>query len=199
MEGEGLMFITFGTRNYGKVDRVPGLFYVVTRFVHVMFIPLLPLESYVILDTPGGKGQRGLRIPMSVKSMLMAWLRGACITAAVICAFVLLANILPERRNEEHFWTALAVMGASLAVFGLSYLVTRASAARAAELGNHLGIPEEALADLMISKEGRRGELEAYLAAKQPAPDKTRRRARRHDDEDDDRRSDTSIRRDRRD
>ena len=67
--------LVFGTQFYGKVDRVPGLFYVVTRFGHLWFIPLFPVESYLILDLPGETGKRGKGIPMSGKSVLHGWLR----------------------------------------------------------------------------------------------------------------------------
>lgn len=40
----------FGNGFSGKMDEVPGLFHVATRFVHVCFIPIIPLESRLVDD-----------------------------------------------------------------------------------------------------------------------------------------------------
>jgi hypothetical protein len=180
------MIIVWGTRWYGKVDRVPGLCYVVTRFGHLWYVPLVPLETYLILDLPGERGNRGKRIPMSPKSVFLAWLRGGCAVAAIICGFVILANAAEHHRNMDRILTSLVVFAACAALFGVSYLVTRASASRAAELGAHLGIPEEALADLTMPKEERLRDLESYLKSNPDALDRSRRRPRPDDDDEED-------------
>jgi hypothetical protein len=40
---------------YGKVDQVPGLFFVATRFFDVQFIPLVPLESFLVFEEVEGR------------------------------------------------------------------------------------------------------------------------------------------------
>lgn len=81
------MAIIFGTRNYGYVDRIPGIGCVATRFFHINFVPLAPTESYFVLEgTESSDGFRGKAIPMSGKSVLAGYLRGwgfiACLIAA---------------------------------------------------------------------------------------------------------------------
>jgi hypothetical protein len=39
------MIIVWGSRLYGKVDAVPGLFHVATRFGHIWYLPLIPMGS----------------------------------------------------------------------------------------------------------------------------------------------------------
>ena len=47
------MPIIFGTRWMGKVDAVSGVGHVATRFFHVQFLPLIPVESYLIFREVG--------------------------------------------------------------------------------------------------------------------------------------------------
>ena len=37
----------FGQRFYGKVDQVPGLFYVATHFAYLNYVPLFPTATYL--------------------------------------------------------------------------------------------------------------------------------------------------------
>ena len=66
--------IVFGTRLFGQTDRVPGLFYVATKFFHVNFFPLCPLSTYLVIEARG-LGTRGINIPMSSESLIVAWAR----------------------------------------------------------------------------------------------------------------------------
>src|SRR5262249_17385267 len=92
--------IIFGEQRYGKVDQVPGLFYVVTRFLHVQFVPLVPLGSYLILNGKfAGGNEAEIKIGLSGKSILFAWFRAALWAFAVVI-------------------TALAVIGAMDAAKG---------------------------------------------------------------------------------
>ena len=82
------MYIHIGKRMYGKCDVVPELFYVATTFFHFDFFPLVPLESRLVFGGDGkisvvnGKVIRGMKIPLSVKSIFYAWARvGAFITS----------------------------------------------------------------------------------------------------------------------
>lgn len=70
------MIIIYGERSYGKVDRVPGVCYVLTVFAHLNFLPLFPLRSYIVLEgTESGGEFRGKQIGISVKSMLAGYVR----------------------------------------------------------------------------------------------------------------------------
>lgn len=76
--------IVIGLRHLGRTDEVSGLFHVETLFFHFNFIPLVPLESFLILDArrssavgqPQRRGGRlALPIPLSGKSIIVAWIR----------------------------------------------------------------------------------------------------------------------------
>ena len=61
----------------GKVDRVPGYFYVSTQFWHIQFVPIVPLRSYIVLEgSEQGNVFRGKPIPLRLKSVLVGYLRG---------------------------------------------------------------------------------------------------------------------------
>ena len=80
------MFI-FGTRLFGKVDAVPGLGHVATKFFHINFLPLIPLEGWFVLGQEGNQW-RGRAIPMSGKSVLTAWMRFATFCLGVAFLFI---------------------------------------------------------------------------------------------------------------
>ncbi|CAJ1967406.1 unnamed protein product [Cylindrotheca closterium] len=63
-----------GTRLFGRTDRVPGLFYVATKFWHVCYIPLYPVSTYLIMEVKV-LGYRAINIPTSPTSLLLAWIR----------------------------------------------------------------------------------------------------------------------------
>lgn len=70
------MFIIFGEKSYGKVDRVPGVCYVVTIFAHLNFLPLIPLRSYIVIEgTESGGEFRGKETSVSLKSAVAGYAR----------------------------------------------------------------------------------------------------------------------------
>jgi hypothetical protein len=93
--------LIFGERLGGKVDRVPGLFYVGTMFFHVDYVPLIPLRSYIIFQgTEQGEAFQGKQIKLSSRSVLAGLLRGwlglVTIIAAAIAGFALTSLALSE-------------------------------------------------------------------------------------------------------
>jgi hypothetical protein len=166
---------------FGKVDRVPGRFYVITRFFTLAcFIPFVPLGTYLVRDLPDKRGnlmclfwwrpevleESGnlmMRIPMSLKSVLLAWLRFGCIVVASVYGLF----ILDEQRFSHDLLISVIVVAVCTVMFVLSYRLGRPSASRAEELlgaydyfvraerlgilepGRALefGIPKEAMAD----------------------------------------------------
>ena len=66
------MIVIHGSRLYGKVDRVPGLFHVATRFFHIYYIPLIPLGSTVVVAETK-EGWKGIKVGLSLKSILITW------------------------------------------------------------------------------------------------------------------------------
>jgi hypothetical protein len=140
------MFVIFGQRNFGKVDRVPGAFYVVTQFFHVSFLPLIPLTTYVVLEgTEGGNTFKGKQIGMSFKSILTAWSRFALIIGLAITAVIGFITFLGGmgEGNMEMILTGLVMGFVSVmcgVVFWLTYRMSHASEDRAMQLADELGL-----------------------------------------------------------
>lgn len=77
------MIIT-GTKFYGRVDQVPGLFNVATKFFHLWYVPVIPLETWIILHgTETAESFRGQKIGLSFKSIMLGWLRGAAVVGMI--------------------------------------------------------------------------------------------------------------------
>ncbi|MBA4016653.1 MAG: hypothetical protein C0483_05645 [Pirellula sp.] len=78
-----------GEQMYGKVDHVPGLFYVSTMFWHINFVPIIPLRSYVVLEAAAGNEQfQGKPIGWNAKSVLVGYLRGWSAAVGIIAMVV---------------------------------------------------------------------------------------------------------------
>ncbi|MDB5309793.1 MAG: hypothetical protein JWO38_3995 [Gemmataceae bacterium] len=70
------MFVVFGEKMYGKVDRVPGLCYVITKFAHLNFVPLFPTGGYIVIKgSESGGDFRGKPIGVSLKSVFVGYVR----------------------------------------------------------------------------------------------------------------------------
>ncbi|HYV45977.1 MAG TPA: hypothetical protein VFA20_14005 [Myxococcaceae bacterium] len=140
------MFI-FGTRLFGKVDAVPGLGHVATKFFHINFLPLIPLEGWFVLSQDGSQW-RGTTIPMSGKSVLTAWMRFGLFVAGVL--MTLFGFIAWQDHSEGAVGTLVSGV-VCLAGFAGTYLfgfLTRAGLDRALQLAEHLGASPEALAQI---------------------------------------------------
>lgn len=145
--------IVAGTRLAGKVDQSRAGF-VVTRFVHVWFVPLVPLSSWFVTEA----GARS--IPFSLKSAFVGYARGFGVVAALGGGGGFLYYLIFEFYNRFEIYrrggTAvteeelvghvvfLAVLGvlavAGVIVFLLTRLFGKASAARCAELSRTTGL-----------------------------------------------------------
>ena len=144
------MVIIHGSRLYGKVDQVPGLFYVATMFFYVQFIPLIPYQSFLILDSPKHAGQgRGARIGLSGKSILFTWLRAACLIGGIVFVCLAVATGVQWLDGKGQPQDFLAIAGLTLACFLLfwgSYRLSRAGITRALKLATQAGVAPEILA-----------------------------------------------------
>jgi hypothetical protein len=142
------MVIVWGTRLYGKVDHVPGLFYVATHFAYVQFIPLFPTSSYLILDgTEGSQGFQGVKIPMNGKSVLVGYLRAALL----VLGLVLIGLGIAEMSRDKLVGAALIVAGLACGLFFLlSYKLTRPGPQRAVRLAREAGIAPEVVAKYFL-------------------------------------------------
>jgi hypothetical protein len=134
------MILIYGSRMYGRVDEVPGFFYVTTKFGHLWYFPLIPLESRLILEKTS-QGAIGVSIPLSWKSILLAWVRAG----SLVCG---LGSLLPALALAENGgnWLAPATTGAIAFVvllFSLRYTgFRRASYEKAKTLGDHVRLSE---------------------------------------------------------
>jgi hypothetical protein len=142
-----MVFIVFGTQRFGRVDTVPGVAHLATLFFHIMFIPLFPVQSQIILDR-GDRGERVLPLRKVVwKSALMAWARlwmFLGMAGAGWMAYMFNARYAWDRDVQHAIGVAFtkssgqttfaALAAALLVLFVLSYRLTRASGGRAEEL-----------------------------------------------------------------
>src|SRR5262249_14421905 len=111
--------IFVGTRLYGKVDQVPGLFHLATEFFHIQFVPIGPSRSYVVLE---GSGNRGIRVRLSGKSILFAYLRAFIL---VVCLCAVLVGFNDEVRRRSGTVVALSIAAACMPLFFLTYFLSR--------------------------------------------------------------------------
>ena|SRR5579871_1834917 len=128
------MFISVGEKLFGRVDRVPGHFYVATPFLFFCELPIFPGRSYLVLEgtqvdpTVFRKGSfAGYSIYWSFKSILMAWFRALLAVlsiAGVITAALLYLAYFRDTHNPRDLNIALA--GTAVIVVSLgAYLITR--------------------------------------------------------------------------
>lgn len=141
--------ISWGRRLYGKVDEVPGRCHVATLFFTFCYLPLVPLETWLVTSKKS-RGLRqsftGMRIPMSWKSCALAWIRiivGSFLFVSGIVS-VSAACVLCSPDGSIDLLTVLCDLSvtvlAAMVFFGSYYYagIGRASPARAAELENIL-------------------------------------------------------------
>ena len=141
--------IAFGQRLLGKVDRVPGKYHVATLFWHFCYLPLIPLGTFIVLsEQMQGMNTtfRGVRIPFSAKSYVVAWVRTAVIGLFIISwiATVTLFAVAVSGTKEINERNALVESGSASGITTFLLVVpywipgvgraTRATAARLEEL-----------------------------------------------------------------
>lgn len=128
------MFIIFGSRAFGKVDQVPGVCHVATKFAHVQYIPLIPTGTYAIFDD-----EHAVKIQFSIKSAATAWFRAIAvfITATAGCfAGVAFADHSMQEGTLAAM-IAVAAVGGVFASYSLPK-VSKASYERAMEIASQI-------------------------------------------------------------
>jgi hypothetical protein len=151
------MIYVFGTRMYGKVDQVPGLFHVSTQFAHLNFIPLFPIKSWLVFDsTMQGNAFRGIPLGWHGKSIFFAWLRFGSFTggiAALIAAAIFGVEVLDRHKDAVPTLVVCAVLAPLLfLLLGFSYKLSSAGPMRALKIASRHGIKPEALAQFFADK-----------------------------------------------
>jgi hypothetical protein len=112
--------VVYGTHRFGYVDQVPGVGAVATRFIHIMFIPLIPLGSQFVLEDDSG-----IAVGWSLKSVIVAYVRAALFWGAV-ASFVAIPMTFGI--------TCVTALPCTLGYLVLPLLVRKAGAARAEAL-----------------------------------------------------------------
>jgi hypothetical protein len=147
------MFVIYGTRLMGKVDNVENLGYVSTQFFHLNFIPLIPTGSYLIL-AENGDDFRGVSIPLSFKSILVAWLRVGSFLAFIGCTVGALVSLGSNKQDILAGLACGAIALASIATFVATYYLpffSKASYSRAMQIADIVGLSDEARLMLEVS------------------------------------------------
>lgn len=105
------MIIVYGTRFYGRVKE-SGRSFLATRFLHIWYLPLIPMGTQLVLEDNGGS-YKGMAAPFSFKSMLAAYLR-VWGPVAIIFAIVSCVSTLGDYTSLE-----TVVLGAFLGLVTL--------------------------------------------------------------------------------
>jgi hypothetical protein len=137
------MVIISGTRMAGKVDVVPRVGYVSTRFFHLYYVPLIPLQSFLVFSEDGDE-INGVPLSLNIKSILVGWLRGLSWLALIVAP--IFAVILLGDKHPLHAGVALIIwILAALTLPLLHYVpgIREASYERAIELANRTGLSPE--------------------------------------------------------
>ena len=87
--------MVYGSRLFGKVDVVPGMFWVATKCGHLNFFPLFPMQTYIVVSQQGTTWN-GLPVGLSGKSFLVAWLRACCWLGMIIGGIMGLISLAPS-------------------------------------------------------------------------------------------------------
>ncbi|MDB5300067.1 MAG: hypothetical protein JWO87_1730 [Phycisphaerales bacterium] len=141
------MIFIFGSRLFGKCDDVAGMFHVATKFGHVNFLPLIPMQTYIVLSRNGNQF-RGVPIPLSAKSILLAWARVVSLVVAVVAACIA-ASVANSYGGEWIVPAGVAIVaGAGFVLTMWHRSCTKAGFARACQLGQIAGLNEHGFAML---------------------------------------------------
>lgn len=142
------MVFVWGSGLYGKVDAVPGMCHVATKFHHLYYIPLIPAGCWIVTSKEGN-GWTGKPISMSGKSIFIAWLRAASIVAMIVGIFGgLIGYHEGAGAGTEILYGSIGIgIAGLLFLVGSYYLpgVGKASHERARQLAEELGIDERGL------------------------------------------------------
>ena len=127
------MLLIYGSRLFGSVDRLSNGRFVATRFAHVWYIPLIPMGSWLVTSSDGS-GWHGSRIPLSVRSVLMAYTRVMLSVIAIVAAVCAMGKLDDSFNHEAHVTALIAWLCVAAMAIGTNFVWRRASESRAAQL-----------------------------------------------------------------
>lgn len=146
------MFIILGQGNYGKIDVAPRVGYVMTRFFHLYYVPLIPLGSYIVVDgSEAGEEFQGVPTRLRWKSVLAAWVRTALVLsvfAGVAVGIVGLIDQMDAKQlpSAEGLFVPWLLAAMSAVGYWLTHRSSRAGYDRAMAIGEALGVPADVVA-----------------------------------------------------
>lgn len=113
------MIVIYGTRFYGKV-RACGRSFVGTQFMHIYFLPLIPLGTKLVLEEVGGQ-YRTLKTDFSFKSMMAGYLRVWGPVALIVALCIGVGAVQDLAEDGEAL--GMVVAGAFTGIVSLALLV----------------------------------------------------------------------------
>ena len=146
-----------GLHDYGKVDVVPGLLSVKTRFFHISFCPLIPMGSKLVPHPQSTLAiLDDVPIPLCGKSVAFAYLRAGLVFAIATTVIIVVISAIEASRGRSIWASELLVgSGCLLALVGVYYgthVLGRASLERAIALGATLGFSTQQIEDYFASE-----------------------------------------------
>lgn len=145
------MVVIWGSGMYGKVDEVPGVCHVATRFGHLYYVPLIPLGSFAVISQNGDDIQ-GASLPLSFKSIITAWLRAALVIGGAI---LVIMGCTMAASDELASGVGMIVCGvAAWVLFYFTYrwsFFRQAGYERAVQIGQRLGLNPEGMVMLEVA------------------------------------------------
>lgn len=146
------MFLIVGQRVCGRVDDVPGICHVATRFVHFYYVPLIPLSSWLIeKGVKPATGDPGLRIPLCGRSVVFGWVQALLVAYGSLNTIKGILIMIRQQRQLGMVAPNVIfnlVLGVLCLAAWMLFTVRpfRASRQRAQELMDRLGIETEVTA-----------------------------------------------------
>ncbi len=142
--------VIYGSRLYGKVDVVPGLGHVATKFFHIDYVPLVPTETWLVTQQ-SGKSWRGVKVGLSAKSVFVAWARAVALLVGVVTPVIGVAAVVGPHPDATAAVVAGVVTALAWGIFAVTKthkLFNRASYARACQLAAAVRMDNAGLAAL---------------------------------------------------
>ena len=153
----GLSYLLCGIRRCGVVDKVPGHFFVATKFLHIFRMPLLPLDT--CLYRKDRDWDLGFPISLSFKSVSFGWIRGLLgLVAAVALVVVLEAVVFSSDQPEflVRVTIALVVLLACGGLHAATKLAARPTLEQAERLARKLRLSFDKIREVRKIVETRR-------------------------------------------
>ena len=146
-----------GMHDYGKVDVVPGLLSVKTRFFHLSFFPLIPMGSKLVPHPQSTLAMLGdVPIPLCGKSVAFAYLRAGLVLAIATAVIMVVISVI-EASGGRSIWASELLVGSGclMALVGTYYgthVLSRASLEHVIVLGATLGFSTQQVEDYFASE-----------------------------------------------